>query len=375
VSVRPTIDDVSPVLRAVAAVGLPTLAGNATDAGAEVAPLELTLTDVDAAVDHRIEGLLVVALKSGVVRASDEVCDRAFAAHLDALERCLMVEESAVRAVVALDSHGIDHRVLKGVALAHLDYQDPAERIFADVDLLVRRADRRAALDALTADGFRRLEPPVREGWEQRFGKAVVLRAPERTLLDLHLSVTGGYFGTMIPHDRLWACSPEVFELAGHEMRALAVRHRFVQACCHTVLGGGSGLRAVRDVAELACSERLTPEMVMEECVEWGVDQVIADAIRIAWQTLGLDPSHSFHQWAATHADDPVQQRAVSGYVAAREAGWGPEGMTVLRALGPTDRARFITGLMWPSAESLRHRGRTRWAHLASLCSAVMRRR
>ena len=40
-------------------------------------------------------------------------------------------------ATSALDEAGIASRVLKGVALSHTAYDDPSERVFGDVDLLV----------------------------------------------------------------------------------------------------------------------------------------------------------------------------------------------------------------------------------------------
>ena len=81
-------------------------------------------------------------------------------------------------ALTALAEAGVDARVLKGVAIAHLDHADPDERVYGDADLLVERGEYRPALAALIGAGFRRARPPVR-GWrEHRFAKAVVLHAP-----------------------------------------------------------------------------------------------------------------------------------------------------------------------------------------------------
>ena len=53
----------------------------------------------------------------------------------------------------ALRDAGVDHLVLKGPALAHGYYPDPAHRPFTDVDLLVRGEDLDAVLALLRVAG------------------------------------------------------------------------------------------------------------------------------------------------------------------------------------------------------------------------------
>ena len=48
---------------------------------------------------------------------------------------------------------GLDHRALKGAAVAHLDYPDPALRSFIDVDLLVRAEEWDDAIQVLREAG------------------------------------------------------------------------------------------------------------------------------------------------------------------------------------------------------------------------------
>lgn len=362
---RTIIGPPSPTLRDVAAVGLQRV----DECDDQLAAL--AAADVATAIEHRIEGLLSVALETGHVSASDEASAAVTAAHNQALRRCLMVEDATAAAQDAMARAGVETRVLKGIASAHLDYTDPAERIFADADVLIRRGDLRAALVALDRAGFRRLEPPVRPSWEPRFGKAIVLRAPQRTLLDLHLSITGGFFGARIPHDELWDAPYEQFELAGLELRALSLPHRFIHACCHTVLGGASGLRAMRDVAELATAPRLEIGAVVDDVARWGIDLVVARAVTAAWRELSLSHESPMYAWAAAHDGEPEQRRALGGYAAARDHGWGPEGMTTLRALSPLDRVRFVAGLAVPTRESLRGRRRTRRSHVAAMFRSV----
>src|SRR5690606_38213063 len=86
--------------------------------------------------EERLIGHLHGAVQDGALPATD--AQRAAAAehfrrttavglHLDAV---------AVRAATALERAGVDHRLLKGPALA-TRYPDPARRLAQDVDLLV----------------------------------------------------------------------------------------------------------------------------------------------------------------------------------------------------------------------------------------------
>ena len=188
------------------------------------------------------------AVADGTVAGSEELIGQARQATVEALRTCLVSEQTAVLALSA-GRAGVEARVLKGVAIAHLDHDNPAERVFGDADILIGRTDYRVALAALTDAGFRRSKPPVRTWWEQRFAKAIVFHALLGAELDLHLTITGGYFGEKIDHDRLWSTSSEPFDLAEVRARGLDREGRLLHACCHAVLGGGSGRRVRRDVA------------------------------------------------------------------------------------------------------------------------------
>ncbi len=329
---------------------------------------------ISLASQHKVQGLLWSAVADGTIAGSEDLIDQARHATVEALRTCLVSEQTAVLALSALGRAGVEARVLKGVAIAHLDHDNPAERVFGDADILIRRTDYHVALAALTGAGFRRSKPPVRTWWEQRFAKAVVLRAPSGGELDLHLTITGGYFGEKIDHGRLWSTSSEPFDLAGIEARGLDLEGRLLHACCHAVLGGGSGLRVRRDVAQLVLVSGADWQAAVAQAQHNGVDQVLADAVRTTWTDLQLDPDHEFAQWARKLPPDPVQQQAIASYQSESGDGWGPEGLGTLPALGPVDQVRFLTGLAVPSRARRRSRGRTWTQHLWSGATALRRR-
>ncbi len=211
--------------------------------------------------------------------------------------------------------------------------------------------------------------------WEHRFGKAIGFRAPTGGELDLHLAITGGYFGARLNHDELWATASEPFDLAGIEARGLDREGRLLQACCHTVLGGGSGLRALRDVAQLVLISGADWQSVVERARLQRHRTGDRRGDGAAWTDLGLDHRHPLLQWAAAYVPDPVQERAFAGYTAPSAQGWAPEGHSMLAALDPIDRARFLAGLAVPSRASMRARNRTWPEHLRLGVSAVRSRR
>lgn len=351
------------VLQAAAAVGLP---GGRRPIGAE--PFVLSATALTMATTHRVQGLLCAAIDAGVVVGDDDMLASARAAHVAALRTCLVSEATALLALEALARHDVEARVLKGVAIAHLDHDDPAERVFGDVDVLVRRADHHTALRALVDAGFTRSKPPIRSWWEQRFAKAIVFRAPWGAELDVHFAIAGGDFGYRIDHGRLWATPSRAFDLGGHQARGLDAEGRLLQACCHAVLGvrpaSDPGLRVKRDIAQLVLVTGADWRATVECASNDGVDLVVAEAVRTTWSELSLDPEHPLSQWARDHVATQQQRKALQSYQSAFDVGWAPEGRGSIKALGPLQRVLFIIGLAVPSRASLRWRGRTWRQHL-----------
>jgi hypothetical protein len=154
-------------------------------------------------------------------------------------------------------------------------------------------------------------------------------------------------------------------------VRALDVDGRWLQACCHAVLGGGSGLRALRDVAQIALIGGADWRGVVDRCVTDGVDVVPAEAVREAWWQLRLDPRHPLAAWATAHVAPARQAAALASY--RTDTGWGSEARSMLGALGVLDRVLFLGGLALPSRASRRHRRRSLAAHLRRGSAALRR--
>ena len=320
-----------------------------------------------AADQHRISGLLAQAVDDRFLLTDEAFRAAAHEQHLAALRTSVRCEMVAASVTAALSASGIESRALKGVAMAHLDYGDPSRRVFGDADLLVRRRGLLDALAVLEALGFTRDHPPVRGWWERRFGKAVVLSDRHGVEIDLHLTIAGGYYGLRIPTDELFVPGDE-FEVAGVSMTALPRHLRLVQAALHAVLGGGSGLRALRDVAQLAV-DRPTLEAARTAAQRWQCEPVVATAIRAAWTVLSLPTHHDAILWANQIPISTTDDQRMSASAGDAAAGWAGEGRAAVAALPRWRRPAYLVGLAFPSRASLRARQRSLPRHLVRIAS------
>ena len=158
-----------------------------------------------AATRERLTPLLAIAADEGALRLTDDQHREARRAHEQAMRLCVLLERALVEVSDELDAAGVEHRVLKGSAVAHLDFPDPAWRAFGDVDVLVRGSDYDRALGVLTAKGAHRRYHEVRPGFDRRFGKGACVVLTDGTQIDVHRTFVSGPFGLTVD-------LPELFE-------------------------------------------------------------------------------------------------------------------------------------------------------------------
>lgn len=190
-------------------------------------------SDVDAFIElverHGAIGQLAHAIDLGWIDATGDqrhqIQERWAANQL----HCLRVERLLVEAARILDDAAIEFRVLKGVAVAHLDYPDPSYREFGDADILVRSCHYARALEVLEEGDhlFGRLEL----GSNPFATKAATLITPQRLMLDVHCRLALGGLGASEPAVLFEAS--QVIEVAGHILRAPPRSARLVHASLH----------------------------------------------------------------------------------------------------------------------------------------------
>ncbi|MGB0113417.1 MAG: nucleotidyltransferase family protein [Ilumatobacteraceae bacterium] len=244
-----------------------------------------------------------------------------------ATEEAVALEARAAAAVSLLSSHDIPSRLLKGVAVARLDYPLAELRCFGDIDLLVPGEQIGRAVEAFAAAGFDRHYPEPYDGFDEYIGKGVAVENSKRTVLDLHRTLALGYFGTRLDVDSLWA-GGDGFDLAGTRLLALGRTQRFVHGALHMAL---SPVVRLIDAVDLCMIGRRPDALPTDDIVAvaeaWGCRAPVAQAITTTTGWLGPD-------WAP--ADLVAWSRSYRPTVVERVAGAafdGPLSGSAMRSL------------------------------------------
>ncbi len=373
--------DVAQRLAGVAAHGLPRGAGAA--AGMAGGPVDEPTWEavLAGATRERLAGLLLAAATDGALDLSAKRLEQVRALHLTSMATTVRLERELLLAHGLLSGAGIGVRVLKGPAVARLDYADPALRPFADIDLLVGGEQVDAASDVLTGAGYRRRFPQPRPGFDRRFGKGSSFRTPDGHEIDLHRTLVMGPFGLSLRVEQLWGAGTP-FEVGGVGMTALGADERLLHASFHVALGDvPPRLAPQRDVAEMLLFGAHDHERLVALAEGWQAGPVLASAIALTWRTLGLEPvsSHPLVTWAHDRGTTAPERRRLAAY-ARPGTSYAGKSFEAVRALPSwSDRAALLRALLLPSREYVRqrHHGRlTRLRHgLRQVHRSVLARR
>lgn len=342
----------------VAAAGLPGSLHDRPDA-----PLHDRLWErlLDRVREQRLTGLLASAVSTGSWPATDEQYVDVLEAHVRATFEVLELEHLLLVVVDQLAAAGVDARVLKGSAVAHLDYPQTHERVFGDVDLLVRGADFDRAVETLVRLGYHRRFPQPRRGFDSRFSKGTSFVSPDGFELDLHRTFVMGPFGLLVDLDQVWA-EHQPFTVGGQSLAALAPDVRFLHACFHAALGDAvPRLMPQRDVVQLLLGGSLDMNVVRELMSTWRAQAVVARAVTLAWETLAVADVVALSAWAQRYTPSAQERRYLKVYTDTRGS-YAAKELAALSALPRTrDRVAFLHALVLPERQYLdgRHAGRT----------------
>jgi Uncharacterised nucleotidyltransferase len=254
------------------------------------------------------------------------------------------LEALAVRTAGLLDAAGINWRLTKGAALAHLDYPDPAVRTFGDVDLVVHPSDWTAAYRLLSSSGYRRHAPTLPGNHDDRFGKGATLTTADGLEVDLHRRFAIGRFGVTTRMEALFESSAAI-ALGGRAIPVLDPVGRLLHACFHAALGGFRVLRAFRDVAQLILVSGADWEAAFDIARSWRAEAVVAAAVTEAWHRLKLDTDHPAHRLAASTTMSRTDRRVVEIF-----ATWPfrTQALSAVGRLPPRQVPRYLWNLAQP---------------------------
>lgn len=241
--------------------------------------------------------LLAAAERRGVVglvarrigdRASelDEASREAVLARLARERRHRAIHQVEIeRAVTALSGAGIPTAVLKGPPLALEIYEDPVDREFRDIDLLVPRERVDAALEALRPLGYGIAVPPRVARVYRRHHFHWLLGGPGKPMLELHWDLAR-------PDDPFRPDPARVLE----EARAFTPelgwkappRHvQLLHAVIDLAIGGATDLKRLVDLDRLLRSDlEIEPVELAERAMALGMDRAVRLASELAAELL-----------------------------------------------------------------------------------------
>lgn len=347
--IPPSVGRHSPTARAIAAYGLAGTTLNLPD----TALSEREFTRLHAAVRaQRITGLLWSAVCSGAFPITPSQCERIEESHLQSLAGALVLEHLVVETVRSLQQADIAVRVLKGVALAHLDYPDPGLRNFGDVDLLVPGDRFDDAVQAISHSGATRRYPQPRPGFDRRFSKGTCLCTADGLEIDLHRTFSMGPFGARLALQELWVDSDE-FDLAGVSVQALCVEERLLHATYHAALGDERPrLTPLRDIAQILLTHDVDVRRFRALMRASRGEAVVAQAVRNVWQELQLADVLAVSAWAESYHADAQARSDLAVY--GLGSSYAARSFATVRAL-PTlsQRLRFLYAMAVPQQSYL----------------------
>lgn len=305
---------------------------------------------LSAARAHRLTGLLWAAIGGGGMAATATQAEQARSVHRSTMLRVLSLEQELIAVVDVLAAAGIEVTVLKGTAVAHLDYRQPARRPFIDLDILVRPEDIDGAVRVLGGSGFVRTLAEPRPGFDRRFDKGTTLRSGAGFEIDLHRTFVLGPWGRAVDLACLWDGGQE-FTVAGRPLRALSSTNRFIHACYHAALGDWPlRLVSLRDVAEMLRVVQDGGTGVIRRATEWGVEAVVSAAVSDARRLLGIASSDPLSAWAECYVPSRQEVSRLALHTNPDKT-FAAQALATLRVLpGIRDKAAYLRALILPDA-------------------------
>ncbi len=261
-----------------------TIPGGAPGDAEELRRLASDLDDWDGVLDTA-ERLGAVALLGKALDATgaprptavDEACR---AALVRGTLRMALATRILSEALSALRRAGVEALVLKGVPLAHELYDPPGVRPIGDLDLLVRSADREAAIRALQAEGYALPAGslPLSFYFRHHFHVTLVRPGVEGLPLELHWQAQPRFSLSRIPVDALRAGS-RMIPCAGTEVPSPGREEVFLYLVQHFI----------RHLIAFGPETAADPVAAMLEPARRGRLTWLADLVLLARRDPGLD--------------------------------------------------------------------------------------
>ncbi|MGE5618855.1 MAG: nucleotidyltransferase family protein [Sphingomonadaceae bacterium] len=320
---------------------------------------------VSRAEGHRVAPLVyrTLSLPPFAPQVPAGALSRLHAAYLLNGISTLLWQRELRRVVDGLATEGIAAVLLKGAALLHTVYPDPALRQLRDLDLLVQREDRAAAERVLLSLGYLPAEeewpagkwPP--EWYEKKYrlrdggGRAAVVEIHwglARKRAPFHVDVA-----EMLQHS-------EAIPVDGVEGRVLSPIHQVIHLCTHMAYndGFGVGLSRLSDLHELVerHRDRLDWEALAREAGRLRAALCLRYSLAVAAALFGTELPPDLIESPGGKPLRPALAAAALERVLANDEDPAPLPSTLAKLVS-TDRTSLgsLLQLLMPRPRHLRH--------------------
>jgi hypothetical protein len=326
-------------------------------------PPETFSTLLTHAEHHRLLGFLGAAVRDGALAVDDDQRAALEEAFQGWLAHALRVEALLLATATELERAGVQYRVFKGVALAHTVYEDPALRVFADVDVLVPSHEFGNAARVLeSAFGAERALPELRPGFDDRFGREALLRSDTGLELDIHRTFVDGAYGLTVDLDDLFA-APRRVALGAREIPTLPAAQQLLSSCYSAALGDWPArVASQRDVVQLLAVDGPNTDDVLDLARRWRAEAVVGRAISAAWAALEPRLTPPLLAWARTFRPGPLDRLLLASY-GGPARGFTSKAAGVLVIPGVADKLTYLRAIAAPQRAYLERRGLSPGAH------------
>lgn len=182
----------------------------------------------------------------------------------------MLAEAAYHRLKCILDQYGIDHLLLKGPHLGAVAYDEPGERGYCDLDVLVRPDQHAVALSALVENGFELIPGRVGRDATMAVYYNRSLSSPDGWLVELHRAFAA-YELFRIDYDALFDRAVS-FRFGETMARGLAMEDLLIHLVIHAAKSQFRSIepKHVHDVALLAGRQSIDWEIFVTRVEEAG---------------------------------------------------------------------------------------------------------
>ena len=273
---------------------------------------------LEVARSQRLMGLLRQAANDGVLALQGGQWATLEESYRRTAEQTARAEQSTAYMAETLRGAGIESRILKGPAMAHLDYPSPDLRPYVYSNLLVRSDEFVETVALLNRLGFERAHAEPSHGFDARFRKGSVLASGSGAVVELHRTIADGAYAMIVEHRELFRTSSPL-RLCGVDVVALSPEERLLHACFEARVGDTKPLLIrLRDIVQLVLTHDLDIDRVEGLSGAWGAQSLVAEAVRRAWTLLGVTDMVPLSAWAAAHRTTRKERRRLLAYHRAR---------------------------------------------------------